>query len=231
MWGATPVTPSVAETVTERTGVRWLPAYGASELPVIAVQPGRRPDGWRLDSRRPAAGRAWSCASPTSTPASRSRPARSARSRPARPSVMAGYLPERRHGRRLRRRLVPHRRRRLARARGLGPPHRPVQGDDQGQRVPGGAGRGRGGAARAPRRRSTARCSASPTSGPARCSSRRCSSTRTARSSADELGARRRLARHLQAAAATSWSWTRSRACPRARCCAESLKERSWTSV
>ena len=27
------------ETVTERTGVRWLPAYGASEVPVIAVNP------------------------------------------------------------------------------------------------------------------------------------------------------------------------------------------------
>src|SRR4029077_12324864 len=50
MWGATPVTESVAETVTERTGVRWLPAYGASELPVIACNPVDRPDAWRLDS-------------------------------------------------------------------------------------------------------------------------------------------------------------------------------------
>jgi len=50
MWGATPVTPSVAETVTRRTGVRWLPAYGASELPVIAANPVGRPDAWRLDS-------------------------------------------------------------------------------------------------------------------------------------------------------------------------------------
>lgn len=39
MWGATPVTASVAETVTARTGVPWLPAYGASELPVIACNP------------------------------------------------------------------------------------------------------------------------------------------------------------------------------------------------
>ncbi|MFG3618601.1 class I adenylate-forming enzyme family protein [Nocardia sp. NPDC047654] len=39
MWGATPVTVAVAETVTRRTGVRWLPAYGASELPVIACNP------------------------------------------------------------------------------------------------------------------------------------------------------------------------------------------------
>jgi long-chain acyl-CoA synthetase len=50
MWGATPVTASVAEVVTARTGVRWLPAYGASELPVIACNPVDRPDDWRLDS-------------------------------------------------------------------------------------------------------------------------------------------------------------------------------------
>jgi long-chain acyl-CoA synthetase len=47
MWGATPVTPSVAERVTERTGVGWMPAYGASELPVIACNP---IEGARLDS-------------------------------------------------------------------------------------------------------------------------------------------------------------------------------------
>jgi long-chain acyl-CoA synthetase len=50
MWGATPVTASVAEMVTKRTGVRWLPAYGASEVPVIAANPVDRPDEWRLDS-------------------------------------------------------------------------------------------------------------------------------------------------------------------------------------
>lgn len=47
MWGATPVTPSVAEAVTRRTGVPWVPAYGASEVPVIACNP---VDGARLDS-------------------------------------------------------------------------------------------------------------------------------------------------------------------------------------
>jgi acyl-CoA synthetase (AMP-forming)/AMP-acid ligase II len=47
MWGATPVTPSVAERVTARSGVAWVPAYGASELPVIACNPVR---GARLDS-------------------------------------------------------------------------------------------------------------------------------------------------------------------------------------
>jgi acyl-CoA synthetase (AMP-forming)/AMP-acid ligase II len=50
MWGATPVTPSVAETVTMRTGVRWLPAYGASEVPVITSNTVDDPASWRLDS-------------------------------------------------------------------------------------------------------------------------------------------------------------------------------------
>jgi acyl-CoA synthetase (AMP-forming)/AMP-acid ligase II len=50
MWGATPVSESVARVVTERTGVRWLPAYGASEVPVIACNPVDEPESWRLDS-------------------------------------------------------------------------------------------------------------------------------------------------------------------------------------
>jgi long-chain acyl-CoA synthetase len=50
MWGATPVAEEVARTVTRRTGVRWLPAYGTSEVPVIAVNPVDDPDQWRLDS-------------------------------------------------------------------------------------------------------------------------------------------------------------------------------------
>jgi long-chain acyl-CoA synthetase len=50
MWGATPVSEAVATRVTARTGVRWLPAYGASEVPVIAVNPVDRPEAWRLDS-------------------------------------------------------------------------------------------------------------------------------------------------------------------------------------
>jgi long-chain acyl-CoA synthetase len=50
MWGATPVTASVAETVTARSGVRWLPAYGTSEVPVITANPVAAPDSWRLDS-------------------------------------------------------------------------------------------------------------------------------------------------------------------------------------
>ena len=50
MWGATPVVDEVARTVTRRSGVRWLPAYGTSEVPVIAANPVARPDAWRLDS-------------------------------------------------------------------------------------------------------------------------------------------------------------------------------------
>jgi acyl-CoA synthetase (AMP-forming)/AMP-acid ligase II len=50
MWGATPVTPAVAEAVTARSGVRWLPAYGTSEVPVIAANPVGEPERWRLDS-------------------------------------------------------------------------------------------------------------------------------------------------------------------------------------
>lgn len=47
MWGATPVTRSIAETVTRRTGIGWVPAYGTTELPVITCNP---LSGARLDS-------------------------------------------------------------------------------------------------------------------------------------------------------------------------------------
>ncbi len=54
MWGATPVSASIAETVTRRTGVGWVPAYGTTELPVIACNPLAGP---RLDAvGRPVAG-------------------------------------------------------------------------------------------------------------------------------------------------------------------------------
>ena len=39
MWCATPVTGSVAREVTERSGIRWLTAYGTTELPVISCNP------------------------------------------------------------------------------------------------------------------------------------------------------------------------------------------------
>jgi acyl-CoA synthetase (AMP-forming)/AMP-acid ligase II len=47
MWCATPVTQSVADAVTRRVGVRWVTAYGASELPVITCCP---IDAARLDT-------------------------------------------------------------------------------------------------------------------------------------------------------------------------------------
>lgn len=93
MWGATPVTESVARTVTERTGVRWLPAYGASELPVIAANPVDDPAAWRLDSAGlPPAGvelrvvdlDGGGVLAPGETGEIQARS----------PSLMAGYLPE-----------------------------------------------------------------------------------------------------------------------------------------
>jgi long-chain acyl-CoA synthetase len=50
MWCATPVTEAVAERVSARTGVRWMTAYGASELPVISCCPPDDPSQWRLDT-------------------------------------------------------------------------------------------------------------------------------------------------------------------------------------
>jgi acyl-CoA synthetase (AMP-forming)/AMP-acid ligase II len=47
MWCATPVTQSVADAVTERVGVPWVTAYGASELPVISCN---SLEGARLDT-------------------------------------------------------------------------------------------------------------------------------------------------------------------------------------
>ncbi|WP_307787593.1 AMP-binding protein [Mycolicibacterium sp. S2-37] len=39
MWCATPVTESVAARVSDRAGLRWVTAYGTTELPVIAANP------------------------------------------------------------------------------------------------------------------------------------------------------------------------------------------------
>jgi len=47
MWCATPVTESVANEVTRRTGVSWVTAYGASELPVLTCN---QLAGARLDT-------------------------------------------------------------------------------------------------------------------------------------------------------------------------------------
>ncbi|MFG1932379.1 class I adenylate-forming enzyme family protein [Mycobacterium sp. NPDC048908] len=90
MWCATPVTQSVAETITARTGVNWVTAYGTSELPVIACN---EIDGARLDTvGRPVSGvrvRIVSLedGSPLSSGTVGEIQARSQ-------SVMAGYLPD-----------------------------------------------------------------------------------------------------------------------------------------
>jgi len=93
LWGATPVTRSVADDVTARTGVRWLQGYGASELPVIACNPVHRPGEWRLDSAGlPPAGvelRVADLDTGAILPAGETGEIQ-ARS----PSVMEGYLPE-----------------------------------------------------------------------------------------------------------------------------------------
>lgn len=88
MWGATPVTASVADTVTARTGVRWAPAYGTSELPVIACSP----PGGRLDTvGRPVPGvQVRVVASDTGNPMS---PGDVGEIWVKAESLMAGYLP------------------------------------------------------------------------------------------------------------------------------------------
>jgi long-chain acyl-CoA synthetase len=93
MWGATPVTESVARIVTERTGVRWLPAYGASEVPVISANPIERPEAWRLDSAGlPPAGISLRIADLDTGAILPS--GEIGEIQVLSPSVMAGYLPE-----------------------------------------------------------------------------------------------------------------------------------------
>ncbi|MCM3882701.1 class I adenylate-forming enzyme family protein [Frankia sp. R82] len=94
MWCATPVTPSVAESVTARTGVGWVTAYGASEVPLFTCTPPGRTSltGAPLDSvGQPVAGVELRVVDPDSgvvlpVGATGELQARSA-------SVMAGYLP------------------------------------------------------------------------------------------------------------------------------------------
>ncbi len=89
MWGATPVSPGVADTVTRRTGVGWVPAYGTTELPVIACNPVQ---GARLDSvGRPVPGVDVRVVSPnTGRPVG---PGEVGEIQARSASVMAGYLP------------------------------------------------------------------------------------------------------------------------------------------
>jgi acyl-CoA synthetase (AMP-forming)/AMP-acid ligase II len=87
------VTESVARTVTERTGVRWLAAYGASELPVIAANPVADPSAWRLDSAGlPPPGVELRVVDLDSAEVLGSGDTGEIQARS--PSVMAGYLPE-----------------------------------------------------------------------------------------------------------------------------------------
>jgi acyl-CoA synthetase (AMP-forming)/AMP-acid ligase II len=90
MWCATPVTQSVAETVTRRTGVKWVTAYGASELPVIACND---IEDARLDTvGRPVPGtRARIVSLDTGEPLS---PGAVGEIEVRSDSVMAGYLPD-----------------------------------------------------------------------------------------------------------------------------------------
>lgn len=90
MWCATPVTRTVADAVTERVGVSWLTAYGASELPVISCN---TLEGTRLDTvGRAVPGVRIRIASPeTGKPLS---PGENGEIQVFSPSAMAGYLPE-----------------------------------------------------------------------------------------------------------------------------------------
>ncbi len=89
MWGATPVSAHVAETVTRRTGVGWVPAYGTTELPVIACNP---IEGARLDAvGRPVSGVDLRVVSlQTGEPGC---PGEVGEIQARSPSLMAGYLP------------------------------------------------------------------------------------------------------------------------------------------
>ncbi|CPR11380.1 AMP-binding enzyme [Mycobacterium bohemicum DSM 44277] len=89
MWGATPVSADVAQSVTRRTGIGWLPAYGTTELPVIACNP---VEGARLDSvGRPVPGVEVRVVSPQTGRPVDAGEAGEIQARSA--SLMAGYLP------------------------------------------------------------------------------------------------------------------------------------------
>ena len=92
MWGATPVSERVATVVTERTGVAFLPAYGASELPVIAGNPVDDPGAWRLDSAGLAPAGVELRVADLDTGAVLA-PGEVGEIQVRSPSVMAGYLP------------------------------------------------------------------------------------------------------------------------------------------
>ena len=49
MWGATPIVPEIAESVTARTGVRWLGAYATTEIGLTS-NPAEDPQACRIDT-------------------------------------------------------------------------------------------------------------------------------------------------------------------------------------
>lgn len=50
LWAATPISADVALRVSERTGVRWLHAYGTTEVPALHCNPVHNRNRWRLDT-------------------------------------------------------------------------------------------------------------------------------------------------------------------------------------
>jgi long-chain acyl-CoA synthetase len=50
LWAATPISPDVAQRVSERTGIRWLHGYGCTEVPGLFCNVVNEPDTWRLDT-------------------------------------------------------------------------------------------------------------------------------------------------------------------------------------
>jgi long-chain acyl-CoA synthetase len=50
LWAATPIAEEVAKRVTERSGLRWLGAYGATEVPGLHCNPVDYPERCRLDT-------------------------------------------------------------------------------------------------------------------------------------------------------------------------------------
>ena len=93
MWGATPVTPAVAEAVSARAGVRWLPAYGTSEVPVIAANPVADPSAWRLESAGLPVGDVELCVVDLDTGGVLA-PGETGEVQVRSASAMAGYLPD-----------------------------------------------------------------------------------------------------------------------------------------
>ena len=88
VWCATPVTASVAEAVTLRTGVGWISAYGTSEVPVIACCP-------RHDVRLDTVGRPIPAVRIVSTETGVPvEPGTAGEIQVRSDSAMAGYLPE-----------------------------------------------------------------------------------------------------------------------------------------